>query len=634
MKLRPFYIYIYFYSRINMKNFKLMIKTFLLFIMLTVIGIRSNAQDYAKPSDLIANIRSRHIMTLDGKWRMIIDPYETGYLNYRLKPFDDPSESFAGNRKARKPSDLVEYNFDKSPEINVPGDWNTQSPELLYYEGSLWYKKSFSIKKEPGHRYFIYFGAINYEANIYLNAKHIGDHRGGFTSFDFEITSQLNEGDNFIVVHVNNTRRRDGVPTVNTDWWNYGGITRSVYIVDVPEDFIQDYLIQLAKGKSGQVDGWVKINGTDPDKKVTVRIPELKFSKDFDVDNQGMAKISFDIKPQLWTPDNPKLYDVTLVTAHDTTTDQIGFRTIETRGTDILLNGKPIFLRGVCIHEEAPFRSGRAYSEEDAWTLLTWAKELGCNFVRLAHYPHNENMIRMADKMGIMVWSEIPVYWTILWENEDTYKNAENQLEENITRDKNRACIIIWSMGNETPRVDARLKFMSSLAKKAGELDSTRLISAALEIHRDPKDQNTILIDDPLGQYLDVYGCNEYLGWYEGTAEQADNTQWKSDFQKPLVLTEFGAGALQGMHGDKDQRWTEEFQANVYEHNIKMFGHMDFLRGTCPWILMDFRSPKRVLPDIQDGWNRKGLISDKGIKKEAFFIMQKWYNTLKEKNKN
>ncbi len=597
-------------------------------LMVGIMGLfsfSSVAQPRANPSDLIANVKARDNLNLDGKWRMIIDPYDAGYLDYRLEPYKDPEQSFAADRKATKPSDLVEYNFDLSPEINVPGDWNTQKPELLYYEGTIWYKKSFHIDKKPGHRYFIYFGAINYEANIYLNAKHIGDHIGGFTSFDFEVTGELKDGDNFIVVRVNNNRHRDGVPTVNTDWWNYGGITRSVYLVETPDNFIQDYFIQLVKGEPDHVKGWVKINGPDPGKEVTVSIPELKFSRKFSVDEAGMANIDFSIKPQLWTPEDPKLYDVSLSTDVDRVTDQIGFRTIETKGNDILLNGKPVFLRGVCIHEEAPFRSGRAYSPEDAKTLLSWAKELGCNFVRLAHYPHNENMLRMADKMGIMVWSEIPVYWTILWENENTYKNAENQLTENITRDKNRASIIIWSMGNETPRVDARLKFMSSLAAKARQLDGTRLISAALEIQRSADDPNKILLNDPLAKYLDVYGCNEYLGWYTGAAEQADNIRWKSDYNMPLVLTEFGAGAQQGLHGDKDQRWTEEFQANVYEHNIKMFSHLDILRGTTPWILMDFRSPRRVLPGIQDGWNRKGLISDKGIKKEAFYVLQHWY---------
>ena len=129
------------------------------------------------------------------------------------------------------------------------------------------------------------------------------------------------------------------------------------------------------------------------------------------------------------------------------------------RGTDILLNGRPIFLRGICIHEEAPLRGGRAYSREDALTLLGWAKELGANFVRLAHYPHNEFMVREADRMGIMVWSEIPVYWTIQWENPATLENARNQLKEMIARDKNRAAVVIWSVANETPLSDARFRF-------------------------------------------------------------------------------------------------------------------------------------------------------------------------------
>src|SRR5262249_58216492 len=117
--------------------------------------------------------------------------------------------------------------------------------------------------------------------------------------------------------------------------------------------------------------------------------------------------------------------------------DQIGFRSIETKGTEILINGKPLFLRGVCIHEEAPLRSGRANSREDARTLLGWARELGVNFVRLAHYPHNEYMIREADRMGIMVWSEIPVYWTIQWENQATFEKELNQMHEEIEREKN-----------------------------------------------------------------------------------------------------------------------------------------------------------------------------------------------------
>src|SRR6185295_6986888 len=156
-------------------------------------------------------------------------------------------------------------------------------------------------------------------------------------------------------------------------------------------------------------------------------------------------------------PEDPKLYQVIISSRDYSLSDRIGFRSIEARGADILLNGKPMFLRGISIHEESPLRGGRAFSEDDARMLLTWAKELGCNFVRLAHYPHNEHIIRIADEMGIMVWSEIPVYWTVLWENPETFANARNQLEENITRDKNRASVILWSVANETPVNDARV---------------------------------------------------------------------------------------------------------------------------------------------------------------------------------
>jgi len=234
-------------------------------------------------------------------------------------------------------------------------------------------------------------------------------------------------------------------------------------------------------------------------------------------------------------------------------------------------------------------------------------------------------MVRVADEMGIMVWEEIPVYWTILWEDSGTYANACNQLTEVITRDRNRASVILWSMANETPRSPERLKFISGLAQLARQLDPTRLITAALEIHITPERPSVVILDDPLAEYLDVYGCNEYFGWYTGTPEKADSMTWEIRYNKPLIISEFGAGALQGFRGDKMQRWTEEFQDEVYRHNIVMLDRIPFLRGTTPWILKDFRSPKRVLPGIQDGYNRKGLVSNRGVRKKAFYTLKAWY---------
>jgi beta-glucuronidase len=258
--------------------------------------------------------------------------------------------------------------------------------------------------------------------------------------------------------------------------------------------------------------------------------------------------------------------------------------------------------------------------------LLTWAKELGCNFVRLAHYPHDEAMTRLADRMGLLVWSEIPVYWAVQWENAAVYANAERQLTEMITRDHNRASVIFWSMANETPLGDARTKFIGALAAEARELDPTRLITAATLPHY--SDPTTITIEDPLGKYLDVLGCNEYIGWYDGPPTKPDTITFKTIFDKPLVMSELGAEAPFGRHGDEDTAWTEEFQANVYRHQIAMLKRIPFLQGMTPWILVDFRCPRRFLSGIQDYYNRKGLLSDRGEKKEAYYILRDYYQSL------
>ena len=323
-----------------------------------------------------------------------------------------------------------------------------------------------------------------------------------------------------------------------------------------------------------------------------------------------------------WSTETPKLYKVILRAGQDSIEEKIGFRTIETRGTEILLNGKPIFLRGISVHAEAPYRTGRANTDKDAETLLGWAKELGCNFVRLAHYPHDESMLRAADRMGLLVWSENPVYWALEFDNPKVLAKAEQQLDEEIGTSRNHASIILWSMANETPNTEARTQFIETLAARARALDSTRLITAALLVRGEG---HTKIVDDALGSALDVIGVNEYIGWYEQHPETADSTEWRIDYQKPLIVSEFGGGAKAGLHGGDNDRWSEEYQANIYRHQFGMLNRIPQLRGMSPWLLMDFRSPNRPLAGIQDEFNRKGLISDQGQKKAAFFVLQKAY---------
>ena len=577
---------------------------------------------FSQNTELITNIDGRNTIDLNGAWHIIIDPYENGYYNYRQQP--DPNGYYM-NAKPQNKSERIEYNFDASETLNVPGDWNTQKEKFLFYEGTIWYKNSFDYKKKNNTRVFLYIGAANYQSIVFLNGEKIGEHVGGFTPFNFEISDKIKNGENFVIVKVDNKRLREGVPTLNTDWWNYGGITRDVKLIETPETFIRDYFIQLKKGSADQIVGWVQLDGVNLNREIHLQFPEAKVDQTITTNEKGRGHINIKADLTLWSPQNPKLYDVTITSDSEEIKDRIGFRSIETHGSEIFLNGKKIFLKGISIHEEAPLRSARAYSLEDSQKLLGMAQELGCNFVRLAHYPHNETMIREADRKGILVWSEIPVYWTIQWENNSTFKNASNQLMEMINRDKNRAAIILWSVGNETPRSEMRLEFMKKLTEKVRILDSTRLITAATEIHYiDPK---TIMTDDPLGKYLDVLGCNEYIGWYDGLPAKADSIKWVSAYNKPLVISEFGSDAKFGFHADTSTIWSEEFQENVYIHQINMLKKISTLQGISPWILMDFRSPRRSLPGILDFFNRKGLFSNLGEKKKAFYILRDFYNS-------
>jgi beta-glucuronidase len=589
------------------------------YLLITICLLGACITAFAAPSPLITNIPGRTSISLNGTWRAIVDPYQAG-LGMRLYE----------NAKAKTPHDLVEYDFDTSGTLNVPGDWNSQRPDLFFYEGPIWYKKSFSYHKRDHVRVFVYFGAANYKASVYLNAQKLGDHEGGFTPFDFEITDQIREGDNFLVVEVNNQRRPESVPAPMTDFWNYGGLTRDVSLIEVPETFIQDYWIQLAKGSLNEIDGWVKLDGTSAPRQVTLEIPEAGIKQQVTADAKGYARFRFPAKLDLWSPENPKLYQVGLSAGGDSLRDEIGFRSVEVRGSKLFLNGQPVLLRGISMHEEAAFRGGKAFSEEDDQTLLGWAKELGCNFVRLVHYPHNEKMIRLAERLGLMVWEEIPVYWATAWENPETLRNARQQLSDVIARDHNRAAVLLWSVANETPLDPARLVFLKSLIEQARTLDNTRLVTAALN-HFERPAPNTVALSDPLADSLDVVGLNEYLGWYgKERPEDCDQIQWILPNQKPLIVSEFGGGALFGNHGDKDTRWTEEYQANLYEHQLKMLQRIPSLAGLSPWVLMDFRSPRRMLPGVQDYRNRKGLVSDRGERKQAFYVLKRFYGETKQ----
>lgn len=573
----------------------------------------------------------RPSQSLDGAWHWSIDPYRDGMAGFHGGPPGDGSKRWAdliqADVAAADPLKFFEFDMQQSPQTHLPGSWIGHAPEMRLYQGLVWYQRTFEFKPQPGKRFFLRFGAADYAASVYLNGKPVGTHRGGFTPFAFEVTDTLRKGSNQITVGVDSARTDADVPPPVTDWETYGGITRSVTLIGVPETYVDDAFIRLTP--EGRIAASIKVDGTQPAVPLTVRIPALGMTIRGHTDGLGRwtGNAAAPTALKRWSPDSPTLYDVRIEAGEDVLTDRIGFRTVEVQGTKILLNGNPIFLRGISMHEEELGKDPvRAITPAAARALLTEIKHgLNGNFVRLAHYPHSEVMTRMADELGLLVWSEVPVYWRVGWGNAETLKDARAMLRENILRDRNRASIVLWSVANETPVSDARNVFLRMLISDVRALDDTRLVTAALLSKREGK---VSTIDDPLVPDLDVMAINTYNGWYSGDPlADLPGLEWRSPANKPLILSEFGADAQAGYHdaAPAPHKFSEEYQAEYYRQTLAMAQKVPFLAGLSPWILKDFRSPRRQHPVYQQGWNRKGLISETGTRKAAFAVLAEEY---------
>lgn len=557
--------------------------------------------------------RFRKKESLNGHWHYAVDQYDTCI---RQKWFEENYYDGGGNTLP------VDFSFDEWEMMTLPCCWNTFDKMYLLYEGSMIFTRKFIYAPQSDdERMILKIGAANYLCRVFINKKYMGMHRGGSTPCYFDITDFL-EHDNRIIIQTDSTRRNEQVPPSNTDWFNYGGIYRDIELIRVPKVHIKDFKIALEPDSSfNKIRASVKLSEKLNDTAV-LTIDELHITCEIPV-TEGCGEIVFEAAPQLWSPDSPKLYDVTVCCAGDTVRDRVGFREICVNGMDILLNGSPIFLKGISCHEDS-VSNGKALTDEERIENIRAAKELGCNFMRVAHYPHSERMAQLADELGILLWEEIPVYWEVHFWSEDTYKDAENQLTELITRDFNRASVIIWSVGNENSDTDDRLRFMGGLADTAHRLDPTRAVSAACLVNYEKN-----AIEDRLEQYLDIIGVNEYCGWYTADLKMLPELFENSHPEKPVIITEFGADAYPGLRGTITDKGTEDCQAFVYEKQVENIRKISYIKGMTPWILHDFRCPRRTSVN-QRYYNTKGLLSaDKKHKKAAFYVLRDFYNSIK-----
>ena len=586
------------------------------------------------PPIVLTSADMRPHQSLDGAWHWSVDPFRDGMKGFHGGPPGESTKRWAdvvqADVAAKNPTKWFEFDMQQSPTVQLPGAWIGHSPEMRYYNGLVWYQRTFDFRPQPGKRTFVRFGAVDYRADVYVNGQKTVSHFGGFTPFAIELTQLLRPGSNQITVGVDSERGPLEIPPVVTDWENYGGITRSISLITVPDVFINDAWVRLTR--DNRIAASVHLYGAPAGLPVRLRISSLGLTIAGVTGAEGRWTGYAPAPRNLrrWSPESPTLYDVQFEAGEDVLKDRIGFRTIEVRGQDILLNGKPIFLRGISMHEEELGDNPvRRITPEAARALLTTIKQgLHGNFVRLAHYPHSEVMTRVADELGLLVWSEIPVYWQVEWSNSGVLRSAQEMMRENIMRDRNRASIILWSVGNETPLSDARNAFMRALVKTVRDLDDSRLVTAALLAGREG---NVQTIDDPLAADLDVLAVNTYNGWYSGDPlASLPSIEWRSRVQKPLIFSEFGADAKAGYHDDpaNPHKFSEEYQAEYYRQTLAMARKVPFARGLSPWILKDFRSPRRQHPVYQQGWNRKGLISPTGQRKQAFGILAEEYRKL------
>ncbi len=629
---------------------------------------------YPSADPLLGLAHAREQRSLDGQWRLIVDPMGVGL----------PGGIFGGfpaNRRSVTGMELIEYDFEASPTVNVPGDWNSQDEKLFFYQGRCWYYRTFDYEVAGTDRVHLYFGGANFNKQIFLNGEGIGEHQGGYVPFSFDVTDALLTGSNTLIVMVDNRLSAASVPMERTDWWPYGGLTRSVCLIETPSGYIRNAQLALTNLDSGKLEGHLCSVGVAAGSQAMMEIPELSLRITAPIDAQGLAHFDCHAALELWSPESPRLYSVNFSLGADSVSERIGFRTIATEGQRLLLNGKPLKLRGISSHEEPIGREGVACKAEDYERLLREASQLGCNFVRAAHYPYAAHMAQLADELGLLLWAEVPVYWAIDWDNAKTLAVARDQIERLVCRDWNRASVIIWSVANETPLSQPRMDFLQQLINDVRTLDANRLVSAALlgagakelaaimghlaaralaagglsateqqafeqvleEAGPVSADAGyTVVIDDPLGELVDVVGYNQYFGWYYsvyfarriGVGEHVIRPlmlafmhamRITAAVDKPILISEFGAGAKQGRRGGEALIFTEEYQAQVYQSQLAMLGASEQVQGISPWILKDFRAMLRTLAGTQDYYNRKGLMDENGNRKLAYDVLQRFY---------
>jgi beta-glucuronidase len=507
-------------------------------------------------------------------------------------------------------------------DLEIPNSFNLIS-QYEKFEGIFWHFYSFDINDldlNNEQDIKIKFNGSNYHTKVWLNSNHLGEHYGGFTPFIFDVKKVVKQKNNLLVVRVSNKRGKSQIPSLSFDWFNWGGLYRNVELLILNSSRIEDLTIKtyLLSKKKCKIEVSFTIIGNPSIRWEILEPDNQKVVSEGKISNKNKLNLFVD-NPKLWTPENPNLYFFkTYILSKSSKnnlldTVQFGIRQIEVRGIFIHLNKRRILLKGINLHEELiPY--GRTIPYEKRKEDLEQIKSLGFNAIRTAHYSHDEDLLDIADKLGLLILEEIPVYQHCDFKNPITYNIAENMLKELIKRDINHPSVIWWSVGNEVPlHRKSCAKFIKKLMNLARSLDDTRLITCV----------SRKLLLDLTRNHADIATINSYFGWYYGHETMINlvlDIIRTPTFNKPWIYTEFGAGAKYGFHSDwnKQKKYSEERQLQIIDYTIRTINSKNFFAGWFIWIYRDFKSSRRM-NRYQQGFNRKGIVSGEKNEKKLIF---------------
>jgi beta-glucuronidase len=532
--------------------------------------------------------------------------------------------------------------FKKSIPIAVPASWNDQFAEDRDFLGPAWYQLQFNKPSNWNKKIYLRFGSINYISDVWLNGDLIGHHEGGHLAFEFDVSEKILAEENLLVVRVDGRLSEEYVPPsgrpmnfpqTNFDFYPFCGIQRPVFLYEIPNEAIKDIIVTTSiEGTAGILNIKLETSGIN---EATARfiIKEIGTDSVEEINiEQNLHEIKIKVEnAKFWSPESPNLYNLKVEIVKDESiidsySLKIGFRTIEVQGDKLLLNGKPVYLKGFGRHEDFPI-TGKGYVPAviiKDYSIMKW---IGANSFRTSHYPYSEQMMDMADRLGFLVIDEIPAVGLTFKKNvfDRELELCNQYIEELIKRDKNHPSVIMWSLANEPHNNLKSGDFFKILYDKVRSLDNTRPITVV----------NMMGVKEKAFKFCDVLCINRYYGWYmqPGRIDEAceilsdEMDKLNEKYHKPILLSEFGADTIPGWHSQPSEMFSEEYQSEFIEKYIEVCRGKSYVIGEHIWNLCDFKTSQGITR--MGSMNFKGVFTrDRRPKMAAHLLRKLW----KEKN--